>query len=73
MFKATATNSSMAPSKVTNVTSGATLIGLSRSFKDVLLTSEAVKDNQDTPAMMQAISQDSRNPDSHFAFMIGER
>ena len=48
MFKATATNSSMAPSKVTNVTSGATLIGLSRSFKDVLLTSEAVKDNQDT-------------------------
>ena len=52
----------MAPSNATTVTVSAKLISLSRSFKDMLLSSKVIKDKHDTPEIMQELSQTDGNP-----------
>ena len=57
----------------TTVTGGARLAVLPRSFKDMLLSTEAEKDNREVPEIMQAPSQAVGNPRAHFTIMTGER
>ena len=72
-FYATATSVAMAPPNTTTATGRAILTSLSRSFKNVLISSEARKGNQDTPKITQALSQAAGNPKSHFAIITVNR
>ena len=65
----------MTPSETTTtaITDRARLAVLPRSFKDVLLLTEAEKDNQEILNIMQELSQAAGDPESHFAIMAGER
>ena len=65
----------MTPSNTTTttVTGGARLAVLPILFKEVLLLTEAEKENWEIPEIMHGLLQAAGNPEAHFEIMTGER
>ena len=64
----------MVPSNTTTTLTGRAILKfLPRLFNDVLLSTEAEKQNQDIPEIMQVLSQAAGNLKAHFTIMTGEK